>query len=309
MRKLLGLIFLSIAAMALIGLYGCGGSSTSNDSNLAITDSLKLQAIEGYVGDHLFASAAQGLELSLALVDSIPGGALVEKGRFTGFSTGEGDVLISSVSTYSYSNGWHIFEFAATFGEEGLVTTASISGIDSLKVFVDGAAVPELSAEASIDSIKARAYLEFDAAADSASGTMAHLLDVGFVYQGSDTLVVLDGSADDSVYVHSSDADSECEFAISLDQQMDNLILSTSGGGCPEDGDISMTASVLMECTGTGDGGTGMFSFNMTGTWMVEATVNLDGSITATYSDGTNSYTVTEECQPALAPTSAWWTQ
>ena len=109
----------------------------------------------------------------------------------------------------------------------------------------------------------------------------------------------LDGQVEESVFFVHEDTAATCEVNVSHSFSASNVVLDFSADGCPLSGDIQATAVVSADCTGQN------FTLNVDGTWSTRAVY--DGvTETVTFSDGTNVWTVENDCNGGPAASLRW---
>lgn len=307
MKRNVFVSLLMLALLAVVGI-GCGENSTTGPSNLVI-DSTNFLVVDDVIGDDYFSSAFQSMDLSFALLDSIPFPAAPEKSAYSDFATGAEDIIISSISQYTFSNGWHIFDFEGTAYDPISQITSAVTGTDSIQVIEDGIAVQFPQGDDFIDALKLRAHVLWQTDPTSSTGSFHHALDVEILRTEVDTILVISGSASDSVYAVFGEGSTVCVLDVSMNQTITALSMNSNGDECPTSGTINMSASIDLACTDTSSVGTSLDSLSISSQWLVTATVNNDGSVTVHYSDNTTQWTVTQPCEytPATAP--RWWTR
>ncbi len=290
-------VFGVVCAMALS--YGCSGSnkSTNSDNNVSNLDQL-----QGYVDADFYAMSLQSLDLSLSLLDSVPAANAPDnhsKTRFENLVAANGnDVVINSIGSYAYQNGWHIFQFAATIdpGDGSGVTSAS--GIDSVQALQSGVPMGPGSDFSTLDDVTSHAHFNWETQDQSTSVVANQLVNVGVSVSGADTTFLVNGSLDESLDAAFQDSVTSCSFAIDYAAVINNLAIA-SADDCPQSGSVSMDVGIDIACLNTGTDGPQ--STQLQGSFNVTAVANGANSITVTYSDGVNTKMVTDQCGGAVA--------
>lgn len=302
---LVSLMLLSL--WAVVGIIGCGDDSATGSGNLVV-DSTNFIVVDDILGDGYFSSAFESMELSFALLDSIPVQAAPRKALFSSFAASSDSIVISSISQYTFSNGWHIFDFDGTTYDPTTQITSAVTGVDSIQVIEDGIAVQYPQGEEFIDGLKLRAHVLWQTDPVQNTGSFHHSLDIEFVRTDLSTTIIISGSATDTVHASFAEFGIDCALDASMDQTITSLT-TTTGEQCPTAGTVDMSASIDFACTDTANIGSSIDSLTISSQWHITATVNDDSSVTVHYSDNTSQWTVTEPCDQPLAAAQRWWTR
>ena len=306
-------LFVAIAlATSLIG--------TSCDKNDSVTDPVVERnsatdstLVSTTVGERIMDAPFQTIELSSKLLQSIPGNAPAQRltGSVAGTGVGDGDdLIITAVLSYTYADGWHVFQFEAVAVNNEWADTVDIAGVDSVRVIVDGMPVQHVDDSMSVEAVLARAHLSWSARSGNGDGAVHHSLDVSALPMGLDTLVTIDGFAHDSLAGIETTDSASCTLNLAYNMVISELKVRVPeiAGDCPESGDLTVSVGISAGCVSLV--GTPPDSVTVNGTWTVTAHVNDDNTITVTYSDGILFWRTTTSCDDdkATAERSGWWT-
>lgn len=294
MKKII-LTLLAISLIAgLVFIVGC-----SDDDEEKITgptpgdpNDPEFQMVSGLIGEGFVEHDQTILELSLMLMQMIP--APVKHGGENAFkSAGIAQVVDSLDYSYSYSEFWHIFTVYARLidAQAEFTDTLIYTGIDSMK-FSNAAgpvADPNLATAMSI-----RAH--FDAEIVAVDGVVLVSSDASF-----DITVVfmegllINGTSADAVDAYFQNADTTCEVSMTSTQIATGIAMPYAPEtDCPAAGTINVAATLDISCMAD----TAQF-VDVSGAWTVGFI--FDGAtMTINYSNGSNYWTVTEECEPLV---------
>lgn len=277
------LLLLTFSAM-IYAVVGCESADSGNNSlTTGDTTSAEFQFVQDMVAEGALDNIGYSLDMAFDLIDMIPGGQAIP----LNFKTGADTSLVLS-HEYSYSNGWHIFDFSASFSD-GFDSTV-IEGIDSIQTLVnnDPVQVPD----STINGIKIRSHYAFENSFFG-SGSADHSLDISAPSFDSGQTVTVAGSGLDELDMYFEDSTSVCSLMVSNSMDIDDVsFILESEEECPFAGSIDMSSSIDLGCSGDGSE---FESLNIAGTWIVSATFN-GTSQTIVFSDGTTTWTVTESC-------------
>jgi hypothetical protein len=309
MKRML-LLSLCLSLTLILGaIIGCESSGKSTDSADNDADTTQFLLADDLFGDNLFSSVFQALDLSVALLDSIPDAGASGKDWLAGLSSeGTGDVIVSAVSEYSYTNGWHIFTFEATQTDEATQITVILTGVDSVQLLDGQTPVQYPLSYVTVDTIKARAHLNWTTDPIESTGSFNHALSIGIDRTETDTLYTINGSASDSLHGAYADSASECTVDLTMTESIFGLQIDADCGECPRAGTVIINATVDLECTGGSDNPDSLGNLlQLEGTWIVTAVINNNNTVTISYSDGTTNWVITEPCDDGIAASSRWW--
>jgi hypothetical protein len=303
-KQLVALLAMAIIA-AFIFVIGC---SDDDDKGTGLThevDPYDSVVVEDLIDQDAMMTSMKSLEISFELFDtlvSMYGG--LAKPLPEPKSLGANELSITSIISYEYLNGWHIFEFEATVSE--YYDTVHIAGIDSLQIIAEGVPVAEPNEMTVVEAFRERAHAWWETTLALENGAVHHALDLGIDYLELDTILTISGSVHDTTYGGGEDEYGYCGGRITMDQTVTNLQVSTtmSEYDCPLDGSIVVVATLNIECANYEEP-PDVWSVN--GTWTFTATVNDNNTVTFSYTDGFASWTVTESCGGGILSPS--WTR
>jgi hypothetical protein len=278
--------------------------TVSEECSTGVTEELSLADtlfVENVLGDGGLEQFLDGFDIGLALMEeqgligpsSSPG-----KSRL-GESALSDSVIVNVINSYSYTNGWHIFNFSAeTINYDD---TASIAGVDSIRCMLGGSAQQFIEDPLDMDSINHRAHVEV--AASSSEGlveaTMDHRVTASITAGETDTTVSFLGTIGASASaVGATGNQGFCEVSLSLDQVINNVVLEPNAeSDCPLSGQVVSDFSMHLGCSSND----GLNNFVINGDWTVTATVNNNNTLTISYANdaGTASWTRTYACDQA----------
>jgi hypothetical protein len=298
-RTLLRSIAVFGALCVLVLSYGCSGSNKATNDN---TNTSNLDELQGFVSSDFYTMSLQSLDLSLSLLDSVPAANAPDNGAKTRFedlvAANGNDLVINSVSSYAYQNGWHIFQFAATIDPGDGSGLSNVSGVDSVQALQNGQPMGPGSDFSMLDDVTSHAHFSWETQDQSTSVGANQLVNVGISVSGADTTFLVNGSLDESIDAAFQDSVSSCSFAIDYAAVVNNLAIA-GANDCPQSGSVSMDVGIDIACLNTGNDGPQ--STQLQGSFNVTAVANGASSITVTYSDGVNTKMVTDQCGGAMA--------
>lgn len=294
MKKTYAILAMLIIGLLAIGISGCSSTTSSDPLTLGDNNDVNFQFVEQEVfSEEIYAGIDISMELSESFIDSIPG-VLPTRRHFVAGAAA--DVVLSSLS-YSWANGYHIFEFTGYVSEFGSTDTVDFSGIDSIQVFDNGQVqqVPDDNSDAF--SFNAHFTALNRNGTDSLTGD--HAVQIAFDAVDPD-LIIFDAQLDEAIAFSYTDSaqTSTCQVNVASSFTAVDVAMPTgTETDCPLDGTITVTVSLSMNCGGTGEN---PFALSIDGSWTAVGT--FDGTNeTFTITDGTNQWTSTEPCgvQPA----------
>lgn len=292
---------------------GCDRDNATTEPTASDTDRADSSLVRATVGDRMLEAPFQTLELSAKLLAAVPGSSPVSRmlGQTGSQDISQGDdLIITSVLTYRYADGWHVFTFEAIAVNHATADTVDITGTDSVRVLVDGSPVPTVSDSTSIEAVLARAHLDWANRRGVGEGALHHSLDVAVLPMEFDTLVTIDGFAHDSLSGIERTDSATCALDLSYDLTIDNLQVRVpeTAGDCPESGDLAVSVGIAAECVE--NHGTPPDSLDIHGTWTVTAHVNDDNTVTITFTNGLLFFRTTTTCDDdaTTANRAGWWT-
>ena len=292
---------------------GCDRKDSVTDAPAANTSQTDSTLVTNTVGDRVMDAPFQTIALSTELLETVPGNSPVNRlgGSPSDLQITNGDdLVITSVLSYSYADGWHVFDFEAVAINHNHGDTVDIAGTDSVQVQVDGSAVQQVDDTTMVDGLLARAHLGWSARSGNGEGALHHSLDVAVEPMGLDTLITIDGFAHDSLSGIEVTDSASCALDLSYDLMISNLqvLVPETTGDCPEAGDLSVAVGIAAECVGSQ--GTPSDSVNIHGTWTVTAHVNDNNTVTVTFSNGLLFFRKTTSCDDSgtTGSETGWWT-
>lgn len=315
MKRLMLLLFIGLLALSAAFMTGCEeDSAVTDDGDQTILTPEDSSMVEDMLTGDMF-SSLNALNLSWELLDSIPGdGAPKFAGSSLALEGGDEDIIITDAGYEGYSDGWHIFDFAAIAVEAYVhdngvqyYDTVFISGWDSIQVISDGGPIQYLSEQTVIEGLNERVHVNFEDNHDDFSGAINHIIEVDMTYGDVDTILTLNGITDDLLHSGENSDWGACDITMTMEQTITNLVFNVNGdGGCPESGTITSLSTIDAFCTGldahAGD------TLDVNSSWTVTATFNEGaGTVTVTFTSGGVSWTVTESCEEGGAQASAGW--
>ncbi len=303
-------IFLTLAfsiCFGLIWISGCSDDKSAGVDPAAGPEPVDSNFMNDIFGEELLMNSIHSIEVSLALLDSIPGATVKENGGLSlSVMEGEQEIIITAIGSYSYENGWHVFQFDAIVVDLEFNDTTAVSGLDSVRVSFEGSPLQFPNSQSEMDELLARAHARWNSLPDSLNNAaIHHRLDVSLDFlNNNDTLINLAGTVSDTISIQDSLEQSFCQLELTLNQTMTNFQFypSSSDTVCPESGSTTATVTLNVACTG------GAFdTLNVDGTWTISATINDDNSVTITFTNGIVSWTVTEPCGGGVAAKRGWF--
>lgn len=305
------LIFLTLAfsiCFGLVWISGCSDDDKSTGTNTTVApEAVDSNFMNSLFGEDLLMNSIQSIEVSMALLDSIPNAPIKENGgQLLSLMAGDQDIIITAITSYDFVNGWHIFQFEASVVDLGSYDTTNVIGWDSVRVSYLGTPLEFPNSQSEMDEFLARAHVYWYLLPDSLhNAALHHRLDVGLnIQNNSDTLISLSGSVNDTISVQDSMNQSYCQVDLTLNQTLSNFQFYPNSPDtvCPESGTISAMVTLDVACTG------GEFdTLNVNGAWTITAIINNDNSVTIRFTNGVVSWSVTEPCGGGVAAKSYWY--
>lgn len=288
-----------------IVVYNGDNSWTMTDScdyvpgGAAVDSSMVVDIING---EDAFNNIFKSLDMSISLLDSIPQAPSKVAGSLKSLSDGE-DITITAINSYSYENGWHIFDFTADVVDPFYNDTVFVNGIDSIQLLMGSTPVQYPTGTESFNSITQHAHAGYTQSWNDDYGAVHHLVGVSIDSSPTDTIITIGGTANDTVSASFDTDMMSCGLDVSFNQTISSLTMSVmDNSGCPSSGSVTTAAEIGMACSGQN----GDFNYNEYMT--VSAVVNNDGSITVTYESSNLNFTVTETCGTQMAsPNHSVW--
>lgn len=315
MTRLMLLLLTGLLALCAVFMLGCEeDSAVVDDNDQIILTPEDSSMVEDMLSGDMF-SSLNALGLSWELVDHIPGdGAPKLAGSSLALAGENEEMIITDAGYEGYSNGWHIFHFAAIAVEAYVhdngvqyYDTVFISGWDSIQIIVGGVPIQYLNDQTVIDGLNERAHVNWEDNGRDNYGSINHIIEADMDYVEGDTILTLNGSTDDSLSSSESRDWGACDISMSMEQTITDLVFNVNGvDDCPESGTITSISTIDAFCTGldahAGD------TLDVNSSWTVTATFNEgDGTVTVTFTSGGVSWTVTESCEGGDSQASAGW--
>ena len=232
----------------------------------------------------------QSLDVTVALMDSIPG-AVQTRGEHPRVALSD-DFVVTGINSYSYSAGWHIFNFEAVAVDYSESDTSFITGVDSIQVVESGSPVQYPSDDpADWQTIRERAHAIWEDQGSGSEGALHHRAEAAFAAAGENFQITINGTVRDTMQLVTLAGDlGDCEAEITLTQDIDDIVM-VGGNSCPSSGSVAMTSTVDAGCYNQQDEAT----YDVGGSWTVTMTGNGD-SVTLTYTHKTLTWTTTVPC-------------
>ncbi|MFQ5453217.1 MAG: hypothetical protein ACE5D6_03415 [Candidatus Zixiibacteriota bacterium] len=297
--------FLTILiSLVLFLMVGCDEDKTVN-SNLIVgdTSSADFQFVQEKVTQDENTDIGMSLDLTFDLFDQQFGVGAPKLEQSGIMALGQtGDIILIDSATYTFINGWHVFTFEATVIDMFTNDTLDISGIDSIQIQSNGSTLPE--PDSTMDDLRIRNYFNWDFRNKSDSGSGTHLIHIAGSTIDSGSVVTINGSANETVYTTVSDTIAECDLDMNNNVNITNVQFVLDGTECPNSGKIMMSSNMDLTCYGQLN--SHLDSLTVNGTWTVTAVFN-GTQVNVTYTDGTTSWSVIEECGSPVAKFAPKW--
>lgn len=243
---------------------------------------------EEVVGDRSFQGVELGINLSSALVDSIPSGSPSRRWLGARPAFEDGEVVILSYS-YSLQGSWHVFQVGGFVAVSNPVDTFTLEAVDSIQLIADGS--PIIYPDSTMDGFDCR--LSFDVWSPTTSDSISGYHDLEMRTLDLTTLGLNADVAENIRFQH-SDSAMTCDVSVANSFVATDVEIDFAGDGCPLNGDIVLTSAISIDCQGLGSD----FTASVDGVWSIHATY--DGvNESYTVSNGSTIWTYTEPCGPA----------
>ena len=288
-------------------LPGCSSDDAITNLIQGDTSSAEFQLVENFVGADGLEAIGNSFDLSLDLIDSIPGATFSPKKAISRQALGSGDeIIIFDSLSYSYDGSWHVFTFAASAIDTVLSDTVSISGIDSIQTMSDG--MPIQVPDSTLDELRIRSHLNISVSGGFFDASSVHAITVTGITVEMLTPVTLNGTATETASGSYGDSSVTCDFTFSNSLTATNIMFTENGNiDCPTSGSVSLTATIDITCIG--DLGAGVDTVSVAGVWTATGVFASDGSVALTISDGSTVWNTTEPCNSgAQASGTSRWT-
>lgn len=304
-RFILLFTLLSLGAFMTM-LPGCSSDDAVSNLIQGDTNSADFQLVQNLVGAEGLEAIGNSFDLSLDLLDSIPGATFSPKKAISRQALGEGDeIFVFDSLSYAYDGTWHVFTFAASAIDTILFDTVSISGIDSIQTVSDG--MPIQVPDSTLDELRIRSRLDINVSGGFFDASSVHAITVTGITVEMLTPVTLNGTATETASGSYGDSSVTCDYSFSNSLTATNIMFAENGQiDCPTSGSVSLTATVDMTCIG--DLGAGIDTVSVAGAWTATGVYASDGSVALTISDGTTVWNITEPCDSGVqaSGTSRW---
>ncbi len=289
------LLVLSMLCLALF--FGCEENNQDNTLNPGggIGDTDTSLVSEFFTGEDIFDNPFKTLDVSMALLDSIPSTPAKASSDFRSLE-GDDDVIITRILSYSYSEGWHIFSFEANSVSSLGYDTVYISGIDSVKFLLSSQPLQYPNSTEDFDEIVQHAHAFWNSSWGSDYGSVHHLFEVNKEIVSLDTFITINGIVNDTVAATEEDSTSNCSIGANLNQTITNLKLNVSDqaqNDCPISGSIISSTNLDIYCLSLDTANS--FTIDMNMSIEITAVVNDDASITVTYTGNNVTWSSTTE--------------
>ena len=223
MKRFLVLTLAFAIGLTLTLMMGCSDDDAAVNPDQTTPEPQDSAFLNEFIGDEMLSRAFQSIPLSLELLKASP--SATSKAVPTALeSLGDDDeeIIIESILSYTYTDGWHIFDFEATVVDLVSLDTVDVAGTDSVQILENGTPVREPVDSNAIDGLRARAHIDWDLRGESNQGNLNHRIDVILDPGLIDTIVTIDGSVHDTIDIAGTDDDGRCEVFAALDQATPN---------------------------------------------------------------------------------------
>ena len=288
-------------------LPGCSTDDAITNLIQGDTNSAEFQIVENFVGADGLEAIGNSFDLSLDLLDSIPGATFSPKKAISRQALGGGDeIIVFDSLSYTYDGSWHVFTFAAFAIDTILFDTVSISGIDSIQTMSDG--MPIQVPDSTLDELRIRSHLNISVSGGEFTATLDHAITVTGITVEMLTPITINGTATETASGSYGDSSVTCDFSFSNSLTATNIMFTENGNiDCPTSGSVSMTATIDITCIS--DLVSGVDTVSVAGVWTATGVFASDGSVALTISDGTTVWNTTEPCDSgAQASGTSRWT-
>jgi hypothetical protein len=295
---------LGLTGIILAAAFGCSSSSHMTDSDgTTVTNAADSAFVSSVFDAEMVLTSLESIDISRALMQTIEGAPPIAAPL-----NYEDGIVINAVTSYEYTNGWHIFQFEATVEQTMMADTITVTGWDSVKVVLDGYPVQVIDDITLADELYVRAHVNWVAASGTGSGGFHHRVGATRQLDGADTLITLSGSVVDSLHSGQDWGDSTgaCVLDICLQENLTALQvdINAAEGECPRSGSVSMSAYLALDCEG--DPQQGQESLELYGQWTMLAVINPDNTVTVTVTADNDTFTITESCGESVATVPPW---
>jgi hypothetical protein len=268
------------------------GSDKATSSELAIGDTTDagFSAVRSVVSGNTLNYNEEIISISMDLADLISS----EPAKRAVHAGAPADIDSIYITQYLYSNYWHIFYCSAYVGVDSLDIYFSVMGVDSIR-FGDDNGYEFLPETGEVTTMNARAHFDFEMQLGLSYAIIdknGHFDAVGVM----EKYFTISAGYDDNFTMHLKANDtSYCDLNFAIEATARDLYFDSAAIAdetCPESGSASATATVAVSCLGNG---MVVDSLDIAGGWTANFVFH-NNYVTATYSDGTTRWEVTEEC-------------
>lgn len=309
--KRLGLLFVMAALLGGLSLViGCSGGG-STDSNLVEGDTtdVAFQIAQDLVGDEgEIMEFASDIDLSMELLYEATGYPQVSSPGLPGSRIANAAASADSISNIVIgsweftADNWFVCTFSATqyeydCGEFGCDSSiATLEGIDSVQLVMMGDPLDTSQYSGGFNEIRARAHVSAggqDAFGD-VSADIHRWVNIAEDLT-SDSLVQVNAGSFDTLSISFQGDSASCDIVVTENGSIQDLVVLAwdDSGECPRSGSASTTATITLACLGTGSDN--LEQLDIEGAWTVNASVQQDGSVNVSYTDGTTQWTTVIE--------------
>lgn len=286
MKKVLLLAVLA-SFVLIIGMIGCeSGSPANSESTVGDTSSQTFQIMNDSIGSFSMDIVGISLDFSFELLEGqFP--ALVTSKFGNQLATADTSYVVSH--SYTYANGWHIFNFSATV--INFDDTTIIEGLDSIQTLVDN--VPMQVPDSTMNGLVIHNQYSLDN--NLFGGAVGHQV-LNLAADSFDSLAVVtaSGNTNDSIDVQFADETDTCSLQINSAVTINSVIFQLDATeDCPTSGSISANQDISMSCVG--GNGSPLDSLSIEGSWTIGVAYH-GTTATVTYTNGGTSWTVIDSC-------------
>jgi hypothetical protein len=294
MKKLWYLLAILLCGAMMALVIGCSDDDgTGPDDDLTPGDpaSGDFAFVEGNVGETPFMSLGTSLDMSMRLLDSIPGAPPSPERRRGRISLAQEDDwdIVSLEFSYLYSGGWHQFTYNAVAAHAFDPDTADLAGTDSVQI-LDGT-TPLQYPTGVVDGLKIRNHFTWMLRNTEDSIKADHAIDITGDVVENTTFFTVNGSGTDILHAQVSDESTTCDLDVTYTHTINNIKAYFQDDECPFAGTVSVTCAIDLSCASASS----FDSLNVNGSWTITASYS-DDLETITYRSGDVFWTVTQEC-------------
>jgi hypothetical protein len=287
---LLAILLCGTTLSLFIGCSNDDDGGTDSTTQPGDTTAGNFQFVQDSVGDAPFMSLSTTLELSLGLLESLPGAPTSERGMRRVSLAQDGDWHIVEITwNYAYESPWHRINYDAVAVNPSTNDTADLAGTDSLRLLVNN--VPVQYPSASVNALNIRNHFTWAVRSAEDSIKADHLLNITGDVVNETSYLTVNGSGTDVLYTQVSDGQTTCDLDVTYTPAVNNIQVYVGYDECPFAGNLSINTAISLTCTG----GSAFDSLNIEGAWTITASYS-DSLETITYTNGGTTWTVTRPC-------------